>query len=169
VRVVDLTHTFRNGMPVFPGLPQPSFAAIAKVEENGYAMTSYSMLNHIGTHVDAPAHQIAGGDTLDEIGLERLVTDALTLDVSHRDPHGAIPLGELEPHLDKVRHGGVLDRLVVSGRRRVACADRPRDLRDRLRRAERGPGRLDHLRAPPHLARLGPDDPRERLEPRPAP
>jgi arylformamidase len=108
VRVVDLTHTFRNGMPVFPGLPQPSFAPIAKVEEDGYAMTSYSMLNHIGTHVDAPAHQIAGGDTLDEIGLERLVTDALTLDVSHRDPHGPIPLAELEPHLDKVRPGDIV-------------------------------------------------------------
>jgi arylformamidase len=108
VRVVDLTHAFRNGMPVFPGLPEPTFAPIAKVEEDGYAMTSYSMLNHIGTHVDAPAHQIAGGDTLDEIGLERLVTDAVTIDVSHRDPHGAIPLAELEPHLDKVRPGDIV-------------------------------------------------------------
>lgn len=108
MRAVDLTHAFRNGMPVFPGLPQPAFDPIAKVEEDGYAMTSYTMLNHIGTHVDAPAHQIAGGDTLDEIGLERLVTDALTIDVSHRDPHGAIPLAELEPHLDKVRPGDIV-------------------------------------------------------------
>jgi kynurenine formamidase len=108
VRVVDLTHAYDNGMPVFPGLPQPSFEAIAKVEDDGYAMTSYSMLNHIGTHVDAPAHQIAGGDTLDEIGLERLVTDAVTIDVSHRDPHGAIPLAELEPHLDDVRAGDIV-------------------------------------------------------------
>ena len=108
MRAVDLTHAFRNGMPVFPGLPQPAFDPIAKVEEDGYAMTSYTMLNHIGTHVDAPAHQIADGDTLDEIGLERLVTDALTIDVSHRDPHGAIPLAELEPHLDKVRPGDIV-------------------------------------------------------------
>jgi arylformamidase len=108
VRVVDLTHTFRNGMPVFPGLPQPSFEPIAKVEEDGFAMTRYSMLNHIGTHVDAPAHQIAGGDTLDEIGLERLVTEALTIDVSHRRPHGPIPLAELAPHLDKVRRDDIV-------------------------------------------------------------
>jgi len=66
------------------------------------------MLNHIGTHVDAPAHQIAGGDTLDEIGLERLVTDALTIDVSNRRPHGAIPLAELEQHLDKVRKDDIV-------------------------------------------------------------
>jgi len=108
VRVIDLTHTFANGMPVFPGLPEPAFEPIANVEEDGYAMTSYRMLNHIGTHVDAPAHQIAGGDTLDEIGLERLVTDALKIDVSHRDPHGAIPLAELEPRLDEVREGDIV-------------------------------------------------------------
>jgi kynurenine formamidase len=95
-------------MPVFPGLPDPAFEAIAKVEDDGYAMTRYSMLNHIGTHVDAPAHQIAGGDTLDEIGLERLVTDAVRIDVSHRDPHGAIPLDELRPQLDDVRAGDIV-------------------------------------------------------------
>jgi kynurenine formamidase len=108
VRVVDLTHAFDNGMPVFPGLPNPSFDPIATVEKDGYAMTRYAMLNHIGTHVDAPAHQIAGGDTLDEIGLERLVTDGVRIDVSHRDPHGAIPLDEIRRQLDDVRAGDIV-------------------------------------------------------------
>jgi len=108
VRVLDLTHAFDNGMPVFPGLPDPSFEPIAKVEEDGFAMTRYAMLNHIGTHVDAPAHQIAGGDTLDEIGLERLVTDGVRIDVSHRDPHGPIPLDEIRRQLDDVRAGDIV-------------------------------------------------------------
>jgi kynurenine formamidase len=108
VRVLDLTHAFDNGMPVFPGLPDPSFEPIAKVEEDGFAMTRYAMLNHIGTHVDAPAHQIAGGDTLDEIALERLVTEAVRIDVSQRDPHGPIPLDEIRPHLDDVREGDIV-------------------------------------------------------------
>jgi arylformamidase len=108
VRAVDLTHAFCNGMPVFPGLPEPAFESIANVEDDGYAMTSYRMLNHIGTHVDAPAHQIAGGDTLDEIGLERLVTDAVRIDVSHRDPHGAVTLAELEPELARVLAGDIV-------------------------------------------------------------
>jgi kynurenine formamidase len=108
VRVLDLTHAFDNGMPVFPGLPDPSFEPIAKVEEDGFAMTRYAMLNHIGTHVDAPAHQIAGGDTLDEIGLERLVTDGVRIDVSHRDPHGPIPLDEIRGELDDVRAGDIV-------------------------------------------------------------
>jgi arylformamidase len=108
VRVLDLTHAFDNGMPVFPGLPDPSFEPIAKVEEDGFAMTRYAMLNHIGTHVDAPAHQIAGGDTLDEIGLDRLVTDAVRIDVSHRDPHGPIALAEIRGQLDDVRAGDIV-------------------------------------------------------------
>ena len=85
MRVVDLTHAYSDEMPVYPGLPRPSFAPIARVEADGYAMSEYHLLNHIGTHVDAPSHQIAGGDTLDEIGLERLVTDAVTIDVSQRE------------------------------------------------------------------------------------
>src|SRR5947208_6073331 len=95
-------------MPVFPGLPEPAFEPIAKVEEDGYAMSSYRMLNHVGTHVDAPAHQIAGGATLDEIGLERLVAEAVTLDVSGREPHGAISLAEFGPRLGDVREGDIV-------------------------------------------------------------
>ena len=94
-------------MPVYPGLPRPSFAPIATVDEDGYAMSEYRLLNHIGTHVDAPCHQIAGGDTLDDLPLERLVTDAMTIDVSHRNP-GALGLAELEPHLARIRAGDIV-------------------------------------------------------------
>jgi arylformamidase len=107
VRVVDLSHHYGNGMPIFPGLPDPSFKPIATVDSDGYAMSEYHLLNHIGTHVDAPAHQIAGGDTLDEIGLDRLVTDAVTIDVSARTP-GPINAPELAPHLDRIRAGDIV-------------------------------------------------------------
>ena len=40
-------------------------------------MSEYQLLNHIGTHVDAPSHLSADGDTLDEIDLTRLVCDAV--------------------------------------------------------------------------------------------
>lgn len=102
-------------MPIFPGLPGPSFRPIAKVEDDGYAMSEYHLVNHIGTHVDAPAHQIAGGDTLDEIELDRLVTDAVTLDVSDRRP-GPLPREELEPHLAKIRPGDIVFLYSNNGR-----------------------------------------------------
>jgi len=107
MRIVDLTHAHADDMPVFPGLARPSFEALATVERDGYAMSHYHFVNHTGTHVDAPAHQIAGGDTLDEIPLERLVTDAVTIDVSDREP-GPLPVDELEPQLDRIEEGDIV-------------------------------------------------------------
>jgi arylformamidase len=107
MRIVDLSHHYEDGMPVFPGLANPTFRSIAEVEQDGYAMSEYHLLNHIGTHVDAPAHQIAGGDTLDAIPLERLVTFAVTLDVSAREP-GPMSVEELAPYLGDVREGDIV-------------------------------------------------------------
>lgn len=112
MRIVDLTHPLSDEMPVYPGLPRPSFGPIARVESDGYAMSQYQLLNHIGTHVDAPSHLVAGGDTLDEIALERLICDAVTIDVSDRAP-GPLPRAELEPHLEAIRPGDLV--LLSSG------------------------------------------------------
>jgi arylformamidase len=104
VRIVDLSHAYADDMPLYPGLPSPSFHDFAEVERDGYAMSEYHLLNHIGTHVDLPSHQIAGGATLDEIPLESLVTAAVTIDLSGREP-GAVAWTELEPLLGDVQEG----------------------------------------------------------------
>ncbi len=115
MRIVDLSHHYADDMPLYPGLPSPSFTDIAQVERDGYAMSEYRLLNHIGTHLDAPSHQIAGGDTLDEIPLERLVTDAVTVDLSGREP-GPIGRAELEPLLGDLRAGDWLFLCAGNGR-----------------------------------------------------
>jgi kynurenine formamidase len=84
------------------GIAPPEFIDLATVERDGYAMSRYSFTNHSGTHIDAPAHQIEGGATLDEIPLERLVTDAVVLDVRS---HGPGPVGprDLDERIADVR------------------------------------------------------------------
>jgi kynurenine formamidase len=104
VAIVDLSHEYADDMPVYPGLPSPSFHDFAEVARDGYAMSEYRLLNHIGTHIDAPAHQIAAGETLDEIPLERLVTEAVTVDLSGRRA-GTIGGEELEPMLGDLGEG----------------------------------------------------------------
>ncbi len=115
MRIVDLSHEYADDMPLYPGLPSPSFRDIARVEEDGYAMSEYRLLNHIGTHVDAPAHQALGGATLDEIPLESLATDAVTVDLSGRDP-GPIGRSELEPLLGDLGDGDWLFLCSDNGR-----------------------------------------------------
>ena len=116
MRIVDLSHEYSDDMPLFPGLrSSPSFHDFAEVARDGYAMSEYRLLNHIGTHVDAPAHQIAGGATLDEIPLERLVTDAVTVDLSERRP-GVISHDELDPLLGDLGEGDWLFLFSDNGR-----------------------------------------------------
>jgi arylformamidase len=110
--IIDLTQHLEDEMPVFPGIASPSFTDFAQVARDGYAMSEYRLTNHIGTHVDAPAHQILDGDTLDEIPLERLVTDGVKLDFTAHAP-GALSLADLEPHLARLREGDIV--LVCSG------------------------------------------------------
>lgn len=115
MRVIDLTQSMTNGMPVMAGITPPVFRDLANVAADGYAMSEYTFVNHTGTHVDAPAHQIAGGGTLDDIPLDRLVTEALTIDVSAHQP-GPVGLGELGRHLPDVRRNDIV--LLRSGNAR---------------------------------------------------
>jgi arylformamidase len=107
MRIIDLTQPMANGMPVMEGITPPRFRDLAEVAADGYAMSEYTFVNHTGTHVDAPAHQIAGGATLDDIPLERLVTEALTIDLSVHGP-GPVGLAELERFLPGVRPGDIV-------------------------------------------------------------
>jgi arylformamidase len=107
VKIVDLTQAMTNGMPVMEGIAAPQFDDLASVATDGYAMSRYTFINHTGTHVDAPAHQIAGGATLDDIPLDRLVTQALTIDVTGRKP-GPVRLDDLDGALAQVREGDLV-------------------------------------------------------------
>ncbi|HEU5420008.1 MAG TPA: cyclase family protein [Streptosporangiaceae bacterium] len=112
MKVVDLTQPMTNGMPVMDGIAPPRFRDLAQVVADGYAMSEYAFLNHTGTHVDAPAHQVPGGATLDDIPLDRLVTEALTIDVSDHPP-GPVGLDVIGPWLPQVRPGDIV--LIRSG------------------------------------------------------
>ena len=59
---------------VFPGDPAPVKTTLNSMEAGGlYNLTSFSMCAHNGTHVDAPAHFIQDGKTLDVLGPEPFV------------------------------------------------------------------------------------------------
>ena len=108
MKIIDLTQAMSNGMPVMEGIEPPQFRDLADVATDGFAMSHYTFVNHTGTHVDAPAHQIAGGASLDDIPLDQLVTHAVTLDLSGHDP-GPVGLDDLDGRLlEQVRPGDLV-------------------------------------------------------------
>jgi kynurenine formamidase len=80
--IVDLSHFIAPGMPVYPGTRGPTLREANTIEKNGFAETSIGMYSHTGTHVDAPAHMLAGAPTLDGLTVEHFVGQACVIDVS---------------------------------------------------------------------------------------
>jgi len=63
---IDLTHTFNNEMPVFPGDSAAELVKVADVAKDGVGAYEVKTSMHVGTHMDAPSHMLLGGKNLDE-------------------------------------------------------------------------------------------------------
>lgn len=90
MQVIDLSHPLAEGMPVFPGTPEPEFQKPLLIEKHGFAESLLKIGSHTGTHVDAPAHMIAGGKHLGDFPLSAFIGPGLVLDLR------ALPPGPVE-------------------------------------------------------------------------
>src|SRR6516225_3444433 len=67
-RVLDLSYAINDKLVPWPGDTRWFEAEVnASVEKNGYFTRSFWMLEHYGTHLDAPIHFPPGKATIDEI------------------------------------------------------------------------------------------------------
>src|ERR1700745_3181598 len=89
-RVIDLSYAISDKMVPWPGDSKAFEARTnATVEKEGYFTRSFWMLEHYGTHMDAPAHFPPGTATVDKIAPEKFFGPAVVLDVAKeagRDP-----------------------------------------------------------------------------------
>lgn len=87
-RIFDLSHTFTNDMPVYPGDPVPSLEASALIETDGYTEYQFCGGMHVGTHMDAPLHMIAGGQRMCEVPVSKFVGRGRLIDARGRPSIG---------------------------------------------------------------------------------
>ncbi|MCC3377036.1 cyclase family protein [Cohnella sp. REN36] len=97
LRIYDISMTIEESMQVWNDMA-PKKPKISNVTNHDQGKPHESRLDmdvHCGTHVDAPLHMLAGGETIETIGLDRLVGPARVLDLTQlRD---AITREDLEP------------------------------------------------------------------------
>ncbi|MCB1538181.1 MAG: cyclase family protein [Alphaproteobacteria bacterium] len=67
--LVDLTHIFTGDMPVYPGDPCARLYQTMFVEKDGFSDHKVETCMHVGTHIDAPLHMIAGGARICDVPL----------------------------------------------------------------------------------------------------
>jgi kynurenine formamidase len=89
-RIIDLSYAINDKLVPWPGDPKWFEAKVnATVKKNGYFTRSFWMLEHYGTHLDAPIHFPPGKVTVDQIPAKQLFGPAVVLDVqaeSAKDP-----------------------------------------------------------------------------------
>ena len=99
-RVIDLSYALSDKLVPWPSDAKAFEAKVnANVEKNGYFTRSFWMLEHYGTHMDAPAHFPPGTTTVDKIPAEKFFGPAVILDVrseSDRDPDYELTLKRIE-------------------------------------------------------------------------
>ncbi|MEB3101773.1 cyclase family protein [Ferviditalea candida] len=107
-RVVDLTLTIEDNIPAHKLFQSPvygprwthDFSKDLKLGVEGdrisFATSHFSMLDHVGTHVDAFYHFSPTGTTIDEMPLEMFFGKAVCFDLTHIPDLGEITVADLE-------------------------------------------------------------------------
>ncbi len=102
MKIIDLTMELRTGTPVYPSYPIPIVHRWTSIREHGFYSNILVIVEHTGTHVDAPAHFIEGGTTIDKLPLERFIGKAFVVDVSDLPPRSEIPAERVAETAEKL-------------------------------------------------------------------
>lgn len=86
MRIIDVSIPISNNMIYFPGDPKPQISRVYSIEKGEAANVSkLTLSSHTGTHIDAPAHFIKDGKTIDQIPLEYLIGEVKVFEVYDDD------------------------------------------------------------------------------------
>ena len=98
-RIIDLTMTMKPGMRGYD-------CAIAKTKENdGWNARTLTLYTHTGTHMDAPLHFVDGGDTIENLDLQKCVGPCRIIDLTPIEPKALITIQSLGAAANDIEPG----------------------------------------------------------------
>src|SRR5512137_2386769 len=78
MKIIDVTRPLVKDMLVYPGDVIPSFS---QSDHGLYLISDLHLSSHTGTHIDAPAHYLRSGDTIDTIPLDHIIGSCRVIDL----------------------------------------------------------------------------------------
>ncbi len=80
--IFDVSLTLKKGMLTYPGDPYFSIEHGFSIKNgDGFNLSLLSLTTHTGTHIDAPAHYLDGGSTIELAPLDVLIGPGVVLDM----------------------------------------------------------------------------------------
>jgi kynurenine formamidase len=80
--VVDLTHTMAPDFPTFFGVAGIELQKQFDIKKDGFNLNWWRIIEHAGTHLDAPIHFSEAGATVEKIGVDALVVPLAVVDIA---------------------------------------------------------------------------------------
>ena len=100
---------------VFPGDPAPACEVLGAITGGDKCnLTAFSMCSHNGTHIDAPAHFLVNGKTVDQLDPDIFLGDCY---VTRHE--GDVTAEDARRMLGYARAAGAPDRLLIAGKATV--------------------------------------------------
>jgi kynurenine formamidase len=106
--LLDLTYALGPAFPPFSPGEEATRRTVTTIEKDGYYMQEWRILEHVGTHVDAPIHFTAGGRTSTELRPAELYRPAVVIDIAGRaarNPDTVVTVDDLRAF--ERRHGQI--------------------------------------------------------------
>jgi kynurenine formamidase len=107
-RLRDLTYPLTTSFPAFSPGEEAARRTLVTIENDGYYLQEWRIIEHIGTHVDAPGHFTVGGRLAPELRLSELIVPAVVIDIAERaaqDPDTVVTIDDVRSF--ERRHGRV--------------------------------------------------------------
>lgn len=98
-RIIDLSHPVYHNCPSWPDFPLIKISSLKILPKDGCNIELIEDYNpHIGTHIDAPLHQIEDGKPIDEIPLEEFIGEGVIIDLSYKKDRESVTSFDLEKY-----------------------------------------------------------------------
>lgn len=84
MRIIDISMTIRENMPVFKNKAdkRPLIWMAKDTKHQGMHETRMDIDLHTGTHLDAPKHMLDGGDSIDRLDLSKVIGECRVIDLT---------------------------------------------------------------------------------------
>jgi len=82
--IIDMTHTLSPEFPTFFGVPGIKYEQKFTFKENGFNLFELTLNEHTATHIDAPLHFSADGNSVDEIEPADLVVPLAVINIKEK-------------------------------------------------------------------------------------
>jgi len=114
--VIDLTHSISDKIPAWDGKPYFEIVTTTDYKDcvppDLFRIQKVSIGMSVGTHIDAPAHVIPGGRTIDQLTPEELVAACVVIDVSKETDEKYLIMPSAIEKFEK-EHGKIPERSLV--------------------------------------------------------